>query len=203
MRVSMHPDQFTLINSLDEDIFARSVRELAYHCDLLDMLGADSSAKVQIHVGGVYADRQASLERFVMRWRLLTAEVRERLVIENDDRNYTLRDCLELNRRTGIPVVFDSFHHEINCSGETASRAIELAARTWRKKDGPPIIDYSTQAPDGRRGAHSSSLDKKAFLAFLKESRPSDFDLMLEIKDKEKSAINAVALAAGDPRLVR
>jgi UV DNA damage endonuclease len=203
IRVTMHPDQFTLLNSLDEGIFQRSVKELSYHCGLLDLLGVDSSAKVQIHVGGVYSDRRSSLERFVLRWELLEAALRERLVIENDDRNYTLRDCLELSRRTGAPVVFDAFHHEINCSGEPASRAIELAAGTWRKKDGLPIIDYSTQAPDGRRGAHSSGLDKKAFLKFLQESQPFDFDLMLEIKDKEKSAIRAVAMAAKDPRLVR
>ncbi len=203
IRVSMHPDQFTLINSLEEEIFERSVRELAYHCDLLDLLGTDASAKVQVHVGGVYSDRQASLERFVKRWGLLDPAVRRRLVIENDDRNYSFRECLEVSRRTGVPVVFDRFHHELNCSGESTSEALALAARTWRKRDGIPIVDYSTQAHDNRRGAHASGLDKKAFLAFLKESLPFDFDLMLEIKDKEKSALRALALAAGDPRLVK
>lgn len=203
IRVSLHPDQFTLINSLDEGIFQRSVKELSYHCELLDLMGADSSAKVQIHVGGVYSDRQASLDRFVKRWVFLDAATRRRLVIENDDRNYTLRECLALSWRTGVPVVFDAFHHEINCSGETTARAIGLAAATWRKKDGIPIIDYSTQAPAGRRGAHAPGLDKKAFRKFLQESRPFDFDLMLEIKDKEISAITAVGLAAGDSRLVR
>lgn len=202
IRVSMHPDQFTLINSLDEVIFQRSVKELSYHCELLDLLGTGTSAKVQVHVGGVYADRAASLERFVKRWELLSPSIRSRLVIENDDRNYTFGECIEVSRRTGVPVVLDVFHHELNCSGEPLARALALAARTWRKKDGLPIVDYSTQSPDGRRGAHASGLDKKAFLKFLEESHLFDFDLMLEIKDKEKSAIGALALSAGDPRLV-
>jgi UV DNA damage endonuclease len=81
-------------------------------------------------------------------------------------------------------------------------QAIALATRTWRKKDGLPIIDHSIQAQSGRRGAHSSSLDSKAFRRFLQESCPNDFDLMLEIKDKETSAIRAIDLAAKDPRLV-
>jgi len=203
IRISMHPDQFTLINSVDEEIFTRSVRELAYHCDLLDLLGTDASAKVQVHVGGVYGDRQASMERFVERWGKLVPAVRRRLVIENDDRNYSLRECLDLSVRTGVPVVFDRFHHEINCSGESTAEALGLAAGTWRKRDGAPIVDYSTQAPENRKGAHSSVLDKKAFVGFLEGSRPFDFDLMLEIKDKEKSAIEAVALAANDPRFIK
>ncbi len=203
IRLSMHPDQFTLLNSLDEDIFQRSVKELSYHSNLLNLLGTDRSAKIQIHIGGVYSDRQASLDRFVKRWGLLEPAIRDRLAIENDDRNYSLRDCLHLSRRTGVPVVFDTFHHEINCSGESTVQAIALAARTWRKKDGIPIIDYSTQAQAGRRGAHSSSLEAKAFRRFLQESGSYDFDLMLEIKDKELSAIKALELAAKDPRLVK
>jgi UV DNA damage endonuclease len=167
------------------------------------MLGADKSAKVQIHVGGVYSDRSASLDRFVKRWGLLNPAIRDRLVIENDDRNYTFSECLAVSRRTGVPVVFDCFHHAINCSGESIAQALELAARTWRKKDGIPIVDYSTQAQANRRGAHSSSLDSKAFRRFMQESRSYDFDLMLEIKDKEISAIKAVELAAKDPRLVK
>src|SRR4030042_294856 len=31
IRISMHPDQFTLINSVDEGVFERSVKELLYH----------------------------------------------------------------------------------------------------------------------------------------------------------------------------
>jgi UV DNA damage endonuclease len=45
-------------------------------------------------------------------------------------------------------------------------------------------------------------LDEEHFRRFLEESRPYDFDLMLEVKDKERSALRALELARGDPRLV-
>jgi len=203
MRVSMHPDQFTLINSRDEEIFRRSCRELEYHADMLDLLGVDTSARIQIHVGGVYGDRAQSLSRFVSRYGLLEDKVRRRLAVENDDRNYALRECLDLSEQTGVPVIFDAFHHEVNCSGESTAEALALAGRTWSGKDGLPIVDYSTQSPSGRQGAHANALDKAAFLGFIRDSRDCDFDLMLEIKDKEKSACRAVALLSKDPRLIR
>jgi UV DNA damage endonuclease len=202
MRVSMHPDQFTLINSRDEEIFRRSCRELSYHADMLDLLGVDTSARIQIHVGGVYGDRAESLKRFVSRCGLLEDKVIRRLAVENDDRNYTLRECLDVSGETGVPVIFDLFHHEVNCSGESTAEALALAGRTWAGGDGLPIVDYSTQSPSGRRGAHANSLDEAAFLRFIRDSRDFDFDLMLEIKDKEKSACRAVELIKTDPRLV-
>ena len=63
------------------------------------------------------------------------------------------------------------------------------------------MVDYSSQAPGARPGTHVHSLDAADFQTFLRDSRPHDFDLMLEIKDKERSALRALALAAGDPRL--
>jgi UV DNA damage endonuclease len=46
IRISMHPDQFVLINALKEDVVERSVRELEYHCTLLDEMDLDSTAKM-------------------------------------------------------------------------------------------------------------------------------------------------------------
>jgi UV DNA damage endonuclease len=203
MRISMHPDQFTLINSPDEAIFERSVRELSYHAAILDLMELDRTAKIQIHAGGVYGDREKSLRRFARRHAKLDAALRRRLVVENDDRCYTLRDCLRLHDETGIPVLFDVFHHIVKGSGEPIREAVAAAGGTWKKTDGLPMLDYSTQRPGERRGVHADSIDLGDFRRFLAETRPCDFDLMLEIKEKERSALKALKAAAGDGRLVR
>ena len=195
MRVTMHPDQFILINSLDEGINERSVAELVYHAEVLDLMRLDRSHKIQIHVGGVYGDREASIARFAARHRELPAAVKKRLVVENDERSYGLADCLEVHARTGIPVVFDALHHAANNRGEELRAAVEGAGSTWKKKDGLPMVDYSSQKKGGKPGAHAYSLDADDLRFFLKETRGLDFDLMLEVKDKERSAFEAISIA--------
>jgi len=196
MRISMHPDQFVLINALDEAIGQSSVRELGYHARVLDLMGLPASAKLQIHVGGVYGDKPASIVRFVERYRSLPDPIRRRLVVENDDRCYTVADCLEVNRLTGVPVLFDVFHHRVNCSGESVRDALRRCAATWRKRDGLPMVDYSSQEPGQRRGRHVEHIDIRDFREFLEAVRGIECDVMLEIKDKEESALVASAAAS-------
>jgi len=200
VRISMHPDQFTLINSLDNKVFENSVRELVYHAQVLDLMELDTSAKIQIHVGGVYKDKERSLSRFEERFGKLDEIVKGRLVVENDDSRYNLSDCLRISRQTEIPVLFDVFHHEVNSSGETIQEAFELFTKTWKTGDGLPMIDYSSQKAKHRKGSHIETIDLKEFTKFLDNSKPYDFDVMLEIKDKEKSALSAVEVASQDER---
>jgi UV DNA damage endonuclease len=154
----------------------------------------DTSAKVQIHVGGAYGDKKKSIERFVTRFNELDHSIVRRLVIENDDTLYDLNDCLKINARVQIPILFDVFHHKLNNSQNlTTAESFQLTANTWNeKRDGVPMVDYSSQEPNGSPRQHSETIDIEDFDLLLKETEPFDFDIMLEIKDKEKSAIKAI-----------
>jgi UV DNA damage endonuclease len=194
IRISLHPDQFTLINSLDLAVFERSVTELRYHAQVLELLGLDRTAKIQIHVGGVYGNKAKSMARFIDRFERLDERIQRRLVIENDDRRYSLKDCLCIHEKLGTPVLFDVYHHELNSAGETVREALAMAAQTWSEGDGVPMIDYSSQEPGDRRGKHAETIDLRHFTHFIAATGACDFDLMLEIKDKERSALKAAAV---------
>jgi UV DNA damage endonuclease len=201
MRISMHPGQYTLLNSPRSEVVEAARADLRYHARVLDLLGLDATAKIQIHGGGGYGDKKAASERFAGAIDALDPAVRRRLVVENDERLYSFSDVVELYRRTGLPVVFDAFHHALNGDRHSLPEALAVQYETWGPEDGLPIVDYSSPLPDGRRGSHAHALDKEDFLRFLEESRPHDFDLMLEVKDKEQSALQALDLARADPRL--
>jgi len=200
-RISMHPGQYTLLNSPHPPVLAAALADLAYHARVLKALGLDRSAKIQTHVGGVYGDRSAAMARFIAQAGALDPQVRARLVVENDERFYTVADCLTISRATGLPVLFDCFHHELNPGDHTLEAALEQTASTWGPEDGLPMVDYSSPLADGRAGRHAQRLDATHFRRFLEASRPWDFDLMLEVKDKERSALRALEIAAGDPRV--
>jgi UV DNA damage endonuclease len=63
------------------------------------------------------------------------------------------------------------------------------------------MVDYSSQQPQMRRGKHAETINPCHFKAFLKETQLHNFDIMLEIKDKEISAQKALDIARNDSRL--
>ncbi len=195
MRVSMHPGQFTVLNSLEKSTRERAVKEIEYHVKALEAMGLDFSAKINIHVGGVYGDKKRSLKRFVQVYNGLPVSFKNRLVIENDERSYNADDCFDISQATGVPVAFDFFHHQLLGGREDLREVVLKLSRTWEKKDGTPIIHYSSQAGGKRRGGHADSLDRDDFRFFLHRLRGIDYDLVLEIKDKEKSAQKALTIA--------
>lgn len=203
MRISMHPDQFIVLNTPREDVFQRSVEEIAYHAKVLDLMGLDTSAKIQLHVGGVYGEKSKSMMRFVNRFQSLDDSLKRRLVIENDEKSYSIQDCLLIHHKIKIPVLFDYFHHTLRNNNESLGHVLESCKKTWMEKDGVPMVDYSSQKPYMAKGAHAEHLDRSDFAGFLFESKPYDFDVMLEIKDKERSAIEALTLVESDIRLIR
>jgi UV DNA damage endonuclease len=192
LRVTLHPGQYTVINSPSEKVFENSRAELLYQAQMLDLMGLDSTHKIQIHVGGVYDDKVSSMLRFTRRYLMLPQEVRRRLVIENDDRLYTMRDCWEIHDAVGVPVVFDNLHHQLNNVGDTLTEAFDAAYSTWSGKDGFPMVDYSSQAAGKRAGNHAQTVDLDDFFNFLVDVRRYDFDVMLEIKDKENSVLKVL-----------
>lgn len=195
MRISMHPGQFTLVNTPNDALFAATTAELVHHVRLLERLNLDPRHKIQIHVGGIYGDKAASLERFAARWETLPASVKARLVIENDDRLFSVADCRWLHTRIETPIIFDNLHHELLSSGETVAEGFTLAYATWRDADGVPMMDYSQQdmTDKARAGKHAAHLDAAAFAAFIASIGAPEVDIMLEMKDKEGSALAARA----------
>jgi UV DNA damage endonuclease len=201
MRISMHPDQFVILNSKNEKIIENSVRELQYHSKVLESMNLPHNAKIQIHIGGVYEDKRTSKERFIKTFMKLEENLKKRIVIENDDRSYALKDCLNINEETGIPIVFDTLHHECLNNNETVQEALTSATNTWKYAlDGYPIIDYSSHRIGERNGKHTKTIDKNNFISYYIElikfskNKSMAADIMLEIKDKENSALLALEL---------
>ena len=190
IRVSMHPGQYTVLNSPREPIVQASIDELVYHARLLELLGTDASSKIVLHIGGLYAGtEQAAMDRFVAVASTLPENVRQRLVVENDDRLFDADEALWAARQLGIPVVFDWLHHHANPAPRDVREVIVDVMDTWGERDGIPKMHLSTQAADGPAGAHADFVDVADLVAFVEHTPSRPFDCMLEAKQKDRALL--------------
>ena len=198
IRISMHPDQFVILNSPNKEVVEAGIREINYQTAFFNAMKLNNTAKIQIHVGGTYNDKITSSDRFIKNYNtLLSYEARSRIVIENDDYRFSLNDCSKIHDKTDVPVLLDVFHHECLNDGRSVQDAISSADSTWDKnRDGVMMIDYSSQEPNFRKGKHANTLDEIKFKNFISSTIDFSYDLMLEIKDKEKSANRARQILA-------
>jgi UV DNA damage endonuclease len=199
LRVSMHPSQYIVLNSPDERVARAAIADFGYHARFLDALGTGSEAKIVTHVGGVYGDREAAMNRFVERYRALDPAIRTRLVLENDEVSYPVTDILAIHDACGVPLVFDILHHRVNNpAGLDDVDALLACLKTWPAGE-TPKIHYSTQrtyartqgsadpaAPKGaKRGEHDDWIEAGDFAGLLDRAPEKRFDVMLEAKQKD------------------
>lgn len=189
IRVSMHPGQYTVLNSNREDVVLNSIRDLEYHCSFLDSLEIDYHHRIELHVGGIYGDKSAAMQRFIDNFRLLTSSLSKRLTIENDDKSYTIEDVLMASEALSIPAIFDNLHNEINPSLIDLKNILRLVNKTYIKEKGPMLLHYSQQDNEKKTGSHSSTIDTAVLYEYLKSIGAYDFDIILEVKDKDLSVI--------------
>lgn len=147
IRLSLHPDQFTLLSSSDEGVTGRSIAELVYQAGVAERIGADV---ITLHGGGAYGDQAAALARLEANLERLPETVRSRLVLENDDRIYTPADLLPLCARTGLPFVYDVHHHRCHPDGQSIEVVTEQALATWKRE---PLFHLSSPR-DGWQGGN-------------------------------------------------
>lgn len=138
IRTTFHPDQFILLSSPSSEVIQRSMADLIYQTEVARWVNADV---INIHGGGAYGDKSASLNRLRKRIEQLPEAVRSRLTLENDDRVYTPKDLLPVCRDMGIPFVYDVHHHRCLPDGSSIEATTELAISTWNHE---PLFHLSS-----------------------------------------------------------
>lgn len=195
IRLSMHPGQYIVLNSPNEEVVNKSVLDLEYHCKFLDSLNIDYTNKIILHIGGVYGDKSSAKERFINNFQRLSLSLKKRLVIENDEKNFSIDDVLEISHSINIPVIYDNLHNI--CYGDNNYSINEIYRKvitTWKPEDGSMKVHYSQQAEEKKKGSHSSTIFTNDFLNYYNNVKEFDPDIMLEVKDKDVSAIKCTAL---------
>lgn len=194
IKVSMHPGQYTVLNSPNENTLKKSLLDVEYHCKFLDSLEVDYTNKIILHIGGVYGDKILAKENFINGFNKLSNSSKKRLIIENDEKNFSLNDVLEISNKIHIPVIFDNLHNA--CYGDndySLNEIYSLVNKTWDNYlDGQIKVHYSQQDKNKKKGSHSPSILINEFMAYYKAVKNFNPNIMLEVKDKDISAIKCI-----------
>jgi len=198
-RLTFHPGQFNNLGSPNSKVVNQTFKDLEYHADVLDLLGYQSNTPwgkdsvMVIHGGGVYGDKPAAKQRWIETYHKLPDKIKDRLVLENCEKCYSIVDCLEMSISTGVPVVFDTHHFECykklhpTESFEDPSVYIPMILGTWRKKGIKPKFHVSEQG-SGKIGHHSDYIEiLPDYLLEIPEKYGVKIDIMIEAKAKELS----------------
>lgn len=211
VRLSMHPGQFCVLASDNQEIVERSLAEFEYHATMARWMGYGKQFqdfKINIHISG----RQGSegIRKILPR---MSTEARNTITVENEENAHGLDATLDLF--DCVPTVLDIHHHWVR-EGEYIrpnDKRIQKIIESWRGRR--PVIHYSTsredvllnhnphQLPDHKillesgikrqkLRAHSDFYWNKAAnewaLSFLNQ-----FDIMCESKGKNLSSFKLTA----------
>jgi len=192
-RLTFHPGQYNVVGSPNEECFKQTISDLSYHAELLYRMGMGVNSVMVVHGGGKYGDKQKTLDRWCDNFKRLPESVRNRLVLENCEKCFSIEDCLYVSNKVNIPVVFDTHHYtcyNILHRDETLKperEYIPAILESWKKRGIKPKFHVSEQG-SGRCGHHSDYIEViPEFLLEIPEKYGVDIDIMIEAKAKEQA----------------
>ena len=189
VRLTSHPGPFNVLVSPHQHVVEKCVVDLSIHGDLFDMIGLSRTPynKINIHLGGVYGDKESAMDRFCKNFELLPKSVSSRLTVENDDKEsmYSVKDLYYgIYNRIGVPIVFDYHHHRFCDGGLSEQDALEMAISTW-----PEGITPATHYSESRSTEQlDESIRPQAHSDYVYNyinTYGNDIDVMVEAKKKE------------------
>ena len=198
IRLSFHPGPFNILTSPKPHVVDGSVIDLRMHGKLMDLMGMPKNrwAKINIHIGATYGDKQSAIDRWCKNYDLLPDNVKCRITLENDDKAsmYSTKDLYQVYERLGVPIVFDYHHHKFCTGDQTEEEALKLAASTWG--DVRPTCHYSeskalNEGLNVKPQAHSDYIFQEV------KDYGLDLDVVFEAKAKEQAILKYRELYGG------
>ena len=156
------------------------------------MMDLDRTPKYAINIHGGKSQRADQLADVICR---LPDNIRSRLTLENDEMAYSVVDLLDVYKKTGTPIVFDSHHHVFNTGELTLDEAFSAAVETW--SDGiMPLQHISNTDPSLVEGSFSDRRKHSDMIHYVPEVQLSclkrrEIDVDVEAKHKNFAVFDA------------
>lgn len=186
LRIDTHPDQYAVLNSMNNKIVKNTVEILKYHYNILDALKIKNKIII-LHVGSGTCGKKASITRFINNFKKLPSYIQKCIAVENDDKIYNIIDVLYLCNTLNIPMVLDYHHYVCNNNGEKLEDYIKEIMDTWSNIN--PKFHFSSPKSNLKKEfrSHHDYINSDDFIKFINMLKiyNKDVDIMLEAKAKD------------------
>ena len=193
IRIDTHPDEFCLLTSDKDIVTNNSIDILKFHLEIFKLLGING--RCVLHIGSSKPTKEEALNRFKDNFNKLSNELKSLIILENDDKTYTVSDTLSLCEELKIPMVLD-YHHFIcnHDKNEKINKLLPRIIKTWDNTNLNPKMHFSTSINSKQKRNHSTYLNYNFFIKFLKLLKPlnTDIDIMLEAKGRDEALFRLI-----------
>lgn len=190
MRVDVHADEFCILNSINDNVVLNSIKILNKLKITMDMF--DVPYNIIIHIGSKTNGIKESIKRFKNSFDLLNEELKNKILIENDDKNFNVYQTLKLCEDLNIPMCLDIHHHYCNKCTNNISNYLLRILNTFKNR--VPKMHYSSPKSKKEFRTHNEYINSEEFILFLKllKEYNKDVDIMLEAKGKDLALVKLI-----------
>jgi UV DNA damage endonuclease len=179
-RLTIHPGQFVSISSPNKETRRKSIANLEYHGELLDLLDlpCNYDCPINIHISNG-TKGESVVNNVYESMEDLSISVIRRLVFENEQHGYWKPG--NIKKHFKVPITLDFHHLLINPHDEdeyTLDEIVKFTSESWPNND--PVQHWSEGRAHEKDTAHSDYVSKMPH---------SPFDIEVEAKKKELSVM--------------
>lgn len=191
MQLSSHASEYCILNSKKQDVVQNTINRINLYSEMFEYMELKKTPNMTIHVGvkSAYNSIDDAIDVFCKSFNKLSDFAKKILVIENDQNNYTIDDCLNINSKIGIPVVFDNRHFHWNKGSLDYNQAVKKCLQTWGKRI--PKLHLSSES-DYKMHSHDKFINVNDYFEMehaLNNTSAKEVNIMLECKEKDIALI--------------
>lgn len=189
MRVDIHMSPYYVLNSVNEQVVKTTINICKIYQNMFKLMKIKSN--LIFHIGGKTISKEEGINRFVKNFERLDDEVKKIILIENDDKIYTVKDCISIVKRINVNVCLDYHHYKCNNEKENLKECLDYVIK---KFSGVLKMHFSSPKNKKELRSHNDYIDVKEFILFLNiiKDYNRDIDIMIEAKMKDEALFRLV-----------
>ena len=190
MRVDVHADAYCVLNSVNENVVLNSIKILNNLKTIMDMFNCKYN--IIMHIGSKTNGINESIKRFKNNFNLLNENIKNKIIIENDDKNFNVYQTLKLCEEINVPMCLDYHHHLCNKCTKPIEKYLLRIYNTF--KNITPKMHYSSPKSKKEFRTHNEYVNSNEFIMFLNKLKCYNIntDIMLEAKAKDLALVKLV-----------